>query len=54
MKKRYLAILLATSMVFASVSSVSAMYEFSDGTSAEISGMWITQRMTSRNYSLMI
>lgn len=38
MKKRYLAILLATSMVFASVSSVSAMYEFSDGTSAEISG----------------
>lgn len=37
MKKRYLAILLATSMVFASVSSVSAMYEFSDGTSAEIS-----------------
>lgn len=38
MKKRYLAILLATSMVFASVSSVSAMYEFSDSTSAEISG----------------
>ena len=38
MKKRYLAILLATSMIFASVSSVSAMYEFSDGTSAEISG----------------
>lgn len=37
MKKRYLAILLATSMIFASVSSVSAMYEFSDGTSAEIS-----------------
>lgn len=36
MKKRYLAILLATSMIFASVSSVSAMYEFSDGTSAEI------------------
>ncbi len=57
MKKRYLVILLAASMVFASVSSVSAMYEFSDGTSAEISGqerMWITQRMTSRNYSLMI
>lgn len=37
MKKRYLAILLASSMIFASVSPVSAMYEFSDGTSAEIS-----------------
>lgn len=36
MKKRYLAILLAASMAFASVSSVSASYEFTDGASAEI------------------
>ena len=38
MKKRYLAILLAASMAFASVSSVSASYEFTDGASAEIGG----------------
>ena len=34
MKKRHLAILLAASMAFASVSSVSASYEFTDGASA--------------------
>lgn len=38
MKKRYLAILLAASMAFAAVSSVSASYEFTDGASAEIGG----------------
>ena len=38
MKKRYLAILLAASMAFASVSSVSASYEFTDGASAGIGG----------------